>query len=871
MTEIRYHILAELSEQQRCLVIQLLDETGKSLPSSAFSSLKQREALSFLSKLGKPLSPHVYRIPYSQTLSALKWMAATGQLYFNQKEVIPDFYSDVEFYFYVTLRDNQPLMTGRLKTRDREIDLSTCDFLCCGPPHWFIKDTFLRVISTDISWSQIKEVVKGSYKLSLLEEDVDNPKAPKILYDANVNSLLTRSPDPLPFLMLKDRTGAFADLGMHYGEDRVNFHDVTKHIPRKQEAEKAWEKDLLETGYLYKPVGTSHYYCPMDKVAKSLTFLLELGWKIVDWQGRHVVRQHSHTLELAKSHHFLEIRGKIRFEEYEAQVSDVMGAFNRRERFIQLDAKHIGLLPDRWEHTEIQNLQEETEIVGDCIRMPLSRIGLWAQAPLSSQDSWVEQVRHQLTDSQGIQRTLPSSLFQGQLRPYQQEGIDWLAFLYRYGFHGILADDMGLGKTVQVLAFLSQLTLTAPILIVLPTSLLFNWRQEIERFLPSLPFHIHHGPLRAQSTEKWPSTGILLTTYTTLRLDLSLFSSIHFQAIILDEAQAIKNAYTQIAQALFQLKSSFKLSVTGTPVENHPLELWSHFRFLMPDLLGEAETFQSEMQAAHSDSRYLKRVKQKIRPFVLRRQKEEVAKDLPSLMEQTVWIEMESEQRQLYEQFLAGFKGNLLKKVELEGLSKHRLEVLEAILRLRQICCHPLLVSSLLEDSCETASAKMEALLQDLESVRVEGRKALIYSQFTQMLSLIAREVSKRSWSTVYLDGSTRDREQAVTQFQNDPSISFFLISLKAGGTGLNLTAADYVFIYDPWWNEAVEAQAISRAHRIGRESPVMAKRYALRETIEEKMMKLKTHKKAVVNDLVNDEEMSTLLTEEDLTELFRD
>jgi SNF2 family DNA or RNA helicase len=321
---------------------------------------------------------------------------------------------------------------------------------------------------------------------------------------------------------------------------------------------------------------------------------------------------------------------------------------------------------------------------------------------------------------------------------------------------------------------------------------------------------------------------------------------------------------------VIQLHAQFRLAITGTPIENHIMELWSHFRFLMPDLLGEEASFASEVQAGGSDPRFFQRIKRKIHPFLLRRKKEEVAKDLPDKVEQVVWIEMESQQRRIYEDFLAGVRGNLIKKVESDGISKHRMEILEAILRLRQICCHPLLVSNPFDEECQE-SAKMTALLQDVETVVGEGKKLLIYSQFTSMLGLIAKQLRDNGWRYVYMDGTTIDREKVVLEFQENSAIPIFLMSLKAGGIGLNLTAADYVFLYDPWWNVAVENQAIDRAHRIGRKDTVVAKRYVIVESIEEKMMKLKVEKDSLAANLLDEQGGGLTLSAEDLLFLLEE
>jgi SNF2 family DNA or RNA helicase len=326
----------------------------------------------------------------------------------------------------------------------------------------------------------------------------------------------------------------------------------------------------------------------------------------------------------------------------------------------------------------------------------------------------------------------------------------------------------------------------------------------------------------------------------------------------LDEAQTIKNAETQTARAVCELNARFRLTITGTPIENHLNELWSQFRFLMPDLLGEQASFQAEVQASSADSRFLQRIRRRIKPFILRRKKEEVAKDLPEKIEQVVWIEMTPEQRSFYDQFLANAKRSL------DG--KGRMEVLESILRLRQICCHSLLVADEVSES-----AKLEALLEDLDTIREEGKKALIYSQFTAMLSLIGKALKAKEWNYAYLDGSTTNRAEVVDSFQNDPEISLFLISLKAGGIGLNLTSADYVLLFDPWWNDAAENQAVNRAHRIGRIDTVIAKRYIIAESIEEKMMTLKAHKRGLIAGILDHDDFSagSTLTDEDLRYLL--
>ncbi len=917
MVAIVYFIHPERSEKDNTLVIEIVEVEKEGIPLHPLSAnhpltpstlgrlctTQDQAVLDFLIQAELQFQCHLtgrtpraestsfrfIHIEQNQAIEALKLLASTHKLYFKNKQLVADFFGKVEFYYQIERLDSHKIhISGRLKWRDNDLAIQACDFIGVGKPHWFIRGFSLKVITTQISWKHLKQaydvhpwILEGPQKQSFLENlDVDDPDHPQTIVIGGTFQDLFSSPYPLPFLILKDRVGAFADLWMDYGQGCcIAFHEPFKElkgpsgalIKRQLDKEKSWEQDFLETDFVRKEVTTSHYYCPVNKVAKSLTFLLEMGWPIRDWKGNQVRRQNGTDLTIDQAQQTLIVKGKIHYENHAVNVVDVIGAFNRRERFVQLAPDQVGLLPDHWGQTGLQELAEEGEVISQEIKVKRSHLGtlssLLDQARLSPA---LVNLKEKLDDFTHIPLIDPGEAFSGQLRPYQQQGLSWLSFLVAYHLHGILADEMGLGKTVQVLALLSRLPQDSPHLIIMPTSLLFNWKNEVERFLPGIIPYLHHGPQRAKTKQELEGHRIILTSYSTLRLDLPLLQNLSYQSVILDEAQVIKNAHTQTAQAIYHLEAQFRLSITGTPLENHLNELWSHFRFLIPDLFGEEETFMAELQAASSDNRYLQRIKKKIAPFILRRKKEEVAKDLPEKIEQVVWVEMNEAQRDVYDHFLASVRGNLLKKIQIEGTSKYRLEILEAILRLRQICCHPLLVSSLEDELTATTSAKMEALEEDIETAIKEKRKVLVYSQFTSMLKLLTKLARERGWSYVYLDGSTTNREKVVSQFQDDPAISLFFISLKAGGVGLNLTAADYVFLYDPWWNEAVEEQAINRAHRIGRQQTVIAKRFVTVESIEEKMMKLKAAKRWIIEEALESDATPLNLTVEDLYGLFR-
>jgi superfamily II DNA or RNA helicase len=842
-----------------------------------------------------------FHIAHGVVQEIFQLLAAAGALYCDNKKLLCDFFSKIELFYRIDNVGNPPYpITAMLRTSSQEFPLIACECVCPGSPPWFIKNSVLRLINSEISNKELRCGYTAPSELSLSElqyahSDQDKPNGVKLQFavpevdheaqDATATPSVPPPLEPLPLLILKDRSGAFADLWMVYpdgagGTLRILYADGVlllrnnKGAPigkRHGKAEQQWEQDLLQTDFIKKAVGTTQYYCPMVEVAKSLTFLLEIGWQIEDWQARRLYRHTATEMVLAGVGGTIAIKGCVHYGDHHVDIKQFVGAFNRHDRFVQLGAHAIGLLPPSEELPAFNLLADEASFEGNGLSVPRNQLGrlaaLFSSDISLSCDGEISALRQQLCGSQGIVHSAPGTSFAATLRPYQQAGVDWLAFLYRYGFHGLLADDMGLGKTVQLLAFLSQLNPTRPTLIILPTSLLFNWQREINRFLPEVNVILHHGPKRTTELPPLQNASIILTSYATVRLDLPLLSRLTYECVILDEAQQIKNHTTQTAQAVCRLQGRFRLSLTGTPLENHLSELWSHFHFLMPDLLSDERTFASATSSG--DATFLQKVRQQVKPFILRRTKSQVAADLPPKIEQFVWVELAPPQRKVYDDFLSGFRGNLFKKIETDGISRHRLEVLEAILRLRQICCHPQLVISGVEELAPTASAKLEALLLDVETAIAEGSKLLIYSQFTNMLALIAKELRQRQWKYAYLDGKTKERDKAVDQFQNDPDTAIFLISLKTGSVGLNLTAADYVLIYDPWWNDAVENQAIDRAHRIGREGSVVAKRYIAIETIEEKIVKIKGHKQALIDSMLSGDFAAEQLSIDDLRYLL--
>ncbi len=485
-----------------------------------------------------------------------------------------------------------------------------------------------------------------------------------------------------------------------------------------------------------------------------------------------------------------------------------------------------------------------------------------------------------LRDTGGIPTsTLPAS-FAATLRPYQARGVDWLQFLGGAGLCGILADDMGLGKTVQALAHLSieqaEARLDRPALVVCPTSLIANWRAEALRFAPSLRVLTLHGPDRAARFEQIAAHDLVLTTYPLLARDHAALSSQAWHVVILDEAQTIKNPLAATSKLARTLEARQRLCLSGTPMENHLGELWSLFDFLMPGFLGDRQSFGRRFRAPIEKGGDVERQAQlarRVSPFLLRRTKQEVAADLPPKSEIVESVEMDDAQQAVYEGIRLAMHAKVKRAIHQRGLAGSGIIILDALLKLRQVCCDPrLLKLASVRASTKTGgvgSAKLERLLELLPMLLEEGRRVLLFSQFTSMLALIETELRARRLPYVLLTGDTRDRGEPIRRFQSG-EVPLFLISLKAGGVGLNLTAADSVIHYDPWWNPAVEDQATDRAHRIGQDKPVFVHRLVTTGTIEEKMEVLKSRKQALVAGVLGADPTGALsLTADDVEALF--
>jgi SNF2 family DNA or RNA helicase len=473
-----------------------------------------------------------------------------------------------------------------------------------------------------------------------------------------------------------------------------------------------------------------------------------------------------------------------------------------------------------------------------------------------------------LINFEGIEKISPPKKLNASLRDYQQKGLEWLNFLYEYNFSGILADDMGLGKTLQVLSHLQNLKergkLTKPSLIIMPTSLIGNWRSEINKFTPDLKLLSLYGSHRFEFLNKIHDYDIILTTYQLASKDEKIFETIDFLYLILDEAQKIKNPRTKMAIAIKSFNSDYRIAMSGTPIENHLGELWSIFSFLMPGFLSTLTMFKRFYQNPIEKDNLISRqdiLKRKIKPFMLRRTKDSVIDELPDKTEIIKYVEFDEKQSQLYESIRISMEKEVRELISKHGIESSHITILDALLRLRQVCCHPALLK--LKDKINiNQSAKLELFLELIDELLEEGRKILVFSQFTSMLKIIEKALIERKVKYSKLVGSTKNRDRVIDEFRNGKS-DIFLISLKAGGVGLNLIEADTVIHYDPWWNPATENQATDRVYRIGQTKAIFVYKLIVRNSIEEKIIELQKSKKRLQDNLYNNSNEEKLSSNE--------
>jgi superfamily II DNA or RNA helicase len=693
------------------------------------------------------------------------------------------------------------------------------------------------------------------------------------------------------FSVLQPREGfrdnrLYGTLALSYGDHPVDpdsfqagIFDAKSQrvIIRDRDAETALMQQLADLGvrpnrgYYYD---RGEYNFASRQLASLTENLVRTGW-VVEAEGIRIRPPGTFKLNVTSGVDWFELDGEFDFDGVTASLPSLLEAVRRGESYVMLDDGSKGMLPDDWlaKYGKFANLgQADAKGVRFKASQALLLDALLAEQDNVAFDQGFQRWRHKLQAFDGVEPMPQPDMFNGQLRSYQKDGLGWLDFLRTFTFGGCLADDMGLGKTIQVLALLESCRARHaaedgahhPSIAVVPRSLVFNWVAEAARFTPQLRVLDYTGLGRSKALSRLDEYDLMVTTYGTLRRDIVKLKDIQFNYAILDESQAIKNADSQAAKACRLLQAEHRLAMTGTPVENHLGELWSLFEFLNPGLLGSSTAFSAMTKSgAGLDKDNLRVLAAGLRPFMLRRTKAQVLTELPEKTEQTIFCELPRAQRKLYNELRDYYRAMLSERVQKVGLKRAKIHVLEALLRLRQAACHPGLID---DERTNEQSAKMDALLEQLESIVAEGHKALVFSQFTSLLEIVRTHLDRHGIVYTYLDGRTRKRQERVDRFQADPDCPLFLISLKAGGHGLNLTAADYVFILDPWWNPAVEAQAIDRTHRIGQTRHVFAYRFICRDTVEEKILELQQHKRDLADAIVSaDNSVMRNLTAEDL------
>lgn len=801
------------------------------------------------------------------------------------------------------------VLRGFLQRESEQIGLEKPDLLVAGGLVFF-EDTVFRLLDRKtFGWISILRrqrsfVVPIKEGDAFIQELMAMPVLPRLFLPEELRYEEIRVP-PRPRLTVgaPDRKSPWEAGRLHwkltfdYDGHVVNYEDpgqgfiigeLRRFLMRDRDVEQQAYETVRKLGFMeVQSYGSLQREVAPRNLPKAVRELLSAGWH-VEAEGKVYRRPGAFNLSVTTGVDWFELHGEVRFDERTVKLPELLAAIKREENIVPLDDGTFGMLPEEW----LKKYGMLAEIGTTCdnhIRFSRCQVGLLdaliASQPESTCDEIFQRVRNELLNFEGIQPCDPPDGFTGTLRNYQKDGLGWIHFLEKFGFGGCLADDMGLGKTIQVLAMLEERRqkrapaalkaskdngpiqkngVAGPSLVVAPKSLVFNWIEEAKRFTPQLKVLDHTGANRPKPGEHFEDYDLILTTYGTLRNDAVQFKEVRFDYCILDEGQMIKNAHTQAAKAARLINASHRLVLSGTPIENHLGELWSLFEFLNPGMLGSASIFKSiAADARNPDTQTRSLLAKALRPFILRRTKGQVAQELPEKFEQTLYCNLDSKQRRLYNELRDHYRNLLLHQIERIGMNKFKIQILEALLRLRQAACHP----GLIDPSKKShPSAKLEMLIPQLEQIMEEGHKTLVFSQFTSFLAILREQLDRQNLPYAYLDGQTRNRKEMVERFQTDSDCRLFLISLKAGGLGLNLTAAEYVFLLDPWWNPAVEAQAIDRTHRIGQTHRVFAYRIIARDTVEEKVLELQQTKRDLADAIINaDNSLIRNLAKEDL------
>ena len=733
----------------------------------------------------------------------------------------------------------------------------------------------------------------------LQKEIIPLTKEYKVKFDKTlVHEVKDGSPDIRVLLQEKGEYLVFVPVFSYKGfETRFNEKDIITiavndkvlEIHRDRQAEMQFIKKLenLHSNFIH-PEGAATLALKGADVLKNNWFFLfvdsmkEMNVPVVGFDVlknfRFNTARPSTQIHISSGTDWFDAKVNVVFGEQQVSIAEIKRALANKQQFVQLNDGTLGILPENWlkKYSLLFRVGESKSNSLRLSKYHLSVIDeLYSERDETEVMIELEEKYNRLRGFNRIKEIDPPARLAHVLRPYQVAGYHWLNYLSEVGWGGILADDTGLGKTVQALSFLqfyNDTNHSLRAIVVCPTTLMFNWENEIKKFTPDLTYLIHHGGDRTRDKEAFAAANIIITTYGTLRSDIKLLTEMQFDYVVLDESQAIKNPQSKVTRAAGLLIAKNRLCLSGTPLQNNTFDIYAQMNFLNPGMLGTVEYFRNEFATPidkFGEQDRKDHLKKLLYPFILRRTKEQVAKDLPDKTETILFCEMQDDQREIYEAYRNEYRNKILGVINEQGIAKSQLTILQGLMKLRQICDSPAIMNE--PEAYPNHSIKLEEIGREITE-NISNHKALIFSQFLGMLALIKEKLKALEVPFEYFDGSTSatERERAINRFQSDDTCRVFLISLKAGGVGLNLTAADYVYIVDPWWNPAVEQQAIDRTHRIGQTKNIFAYRMICKDTIEDKILQLQEKKRSLARDLIaDDSSFVKSLSREDVEYLF--
>ncbi|MBU1678291.1 MAG: serine/threonine protein kinase [Bacteroidetes bacterium] len=802
---------------------------------------------------------------------------------------------------YLHIEENDENLTIQLVIEfDGNKIISSKEFLLVlDDPLWIYTDKKIFKVN-NLSHSQLSVFSEKNFRIDIPKwhiEVFENEMLPKIASQIPIisNKYEIQEIREIPakkILLEEDGFQLLIKLKFGYGDNELDYNPAEEFtslfhngkiftVYRDKEFEQSAYESIRSLHVKFVDNGVfSPRQKPIDFLFSNFNNIKEMGFEILGEEKLNAFKVNTSypkiSFKVTSGIDWFDLDTEIDFSGTHVTFSDLKAAIKSKKHYVRLSDGSTGILPAEWinkfSHSFALGEARNSKIRFSHIQA-LALDSIIEETDNSKLDKIFRERVNKLRSFEKVtQAKLPDN-FIGNLRDYQKAGFDWFYFLKEYSFGGILADDMGLGKTIQAITLLlkeKSENKDCTSLIITPTSVVFNWIDEINKFAPSLSVLSHTGIERVKNDQlHFKKYDVVITSYGIILRDYKFLTDFRFHYIILDESQKIKNPISKTGKVVRCLKSNYRLCLTGTPIENNLAELWSQMTFLNPGLLGSynkfTESFVKVIQK-NGDGNAIDLLKKTIYPFVLRRTKDLVAKELPPKIETIHYCEMEKDQARVYNLWKDSIRFEILKEIETKGIKKSGFKVLEGLLRLRQICNHPILVDS----GYKKKSSKFEEFKIMLAKVVSEGHKALVFSQFVQMLEIMKTHLEKEKIKYEYLTGRTINREERIKNFKESDELKIFLISLKAGGFGLNLTEADYVFHYDPWWNPAVENQATDRAHRIGQNKHVFIYKFITKDTIEEKILHLQEKKKKLVEEIIStDSGLLKNLTKEDIKMLF--